>query len=87
MDNNSHDSIRLHVYLARCGVGSRRICETYIADGRVTVNGSTVTTPGTRFRSGDVVCFDGKPVVPVENRYYILLHKPPGYLCSSHDPP
>jgi len=86
MDNNSLDGVRLHVFLAKCGVGSRRTCETYIAEKRVTVNGLPVTTPGTRFHRGDAVCFDGKAVHPVETRHYIMLHKPPGYLCSNSDP-
>lgn len=86
MDTSTFDGVRIHVYLARCGIGSRRACEVYIAENRVTVNGLLVTVPGTKYSSGDVVCFDGREVRPVESDYYIMLHKPPGYLCANQDP-
>lgn len=80
------NSVRLQVYLARCGVASRRACETYIADGRVTVNGNTVTVPGTKVSAGsDIVCMDGVPVYLESRHRYILLNKPAGYVCSLAD--
>ncbi|MBN2050070.1 MAG: rRNA pseudouridine synthase [Spirochaetales bacterium] len=76
---------RLNHYLALCGVGSRRACETYIREGRVTVEGIPLTDPSFRV-TGEVVAFDGKTVSPESTQVYLALHKPPGYLCSSKDP-
>ena len=79
-------ALRLQVYLARCGIGSRRKCEEYIAEGRVAVNGKTVTGQGTKVSPEDTVSFDGSEVRREEVHRYIALHKPPGYLCSNYDP-
>jgi len=55
---------RLHKYLARCGVASRRKCEVLIAQGHVTVNGKVPTEPGTTIDPNyDVVLVDGKTVI------------------------
>lgn len=80
------NSLRLQVYLARCGIGSRRKNEQYIAAGRVTINGRTVTEPGSKVFPGDEVAFDGRPVLPETEARYIALYKPPRYICSNHDP-
>jgi 23S rRNA pseudouridine2605 synthase len=80
------NTVRLQVYLARCGVGSRRGCETYIREGRVTVNGETVRERGHKVRPGDTVTFDGKELRPEQTMRYIALNKPPKYLCSNYDP-
>lgn len=88
MENNlsESDHLRLQVYLARCGVGSRRSCEAHIAEGRVTVNGRTVREQGVKVACTDEVRFDGKPVHPEAELRYIALNKPPKYLCSNSDP-
>ena len=78
--------IRLHVYLAHAGVASRRAAEDLISQGRITVNGRKVSTPGEKVLPGDEVCFDGK-AVRLENSFvYLMLNKPPLYICSSSDP-
>ena len=77
---------RLQVYLAHAGVASRRAAENLIAQGRVTVNGKHIITPGEKVRPGDVVCFDGKEVKPENRMLYLVLNKPPMYICSSYDP-
>ncbi|MDR1306601.1 MAG: rRNA pseudouridine synthase [Treponema sp.] len=80
------EGIRLQVYLARAGIASRRASEALIGEGRVTVNGETVAIPGTKVAPGDRVCLDGKPVLAETKRHYLVLNKPPEYLCSSRDP-
>lgn len=84
--DSTEKGIRLQAYLARCGVASRRASESLISDGRIRVNGSIQTVLGTKVLPGDEVQFDGKPVYPESNLRYIMLHKPPGYICSSYDP-
>ncbi len=88
MQDNSEkpeQSMRLQMYLAHCGVASRRASERIIADGRVTVNGSVVTEMGTKVSAFDAVCVDGKSVCPEEKKRYVLLNKPSGYVCSLAD--
>jgi 23S rRNA pseudouridine2605 synthase len=77
--------LRLHVFLAKAGIASRRASEKLILAGKVTVNGVTVTVLGTRVEAGDVVGCDGKPVAPIERRVYLAVHKPVGHLCTQHD--
>ena len=86
MSLKENTEIRLHVFLAHAGVASRRAAEKLIAEGRVAVNGRTISAPGEKVLPTDEVCFDGKRV-KIENRLeYLVLHKPPLYICSSHDP-
>ncbi len=76
--------MRLQKYMAQCGVASRRKSEGMIADGRVTVNGSVVDTPGVQVAPGDVVLVDGAPIAP-ETKVYLLLNKPRGVVTTSAD--
>ena len=85
-ENASVFPLRLQVYLAHAGVASRRAAEELIRAGRVTVNGQTITELGTKVQSSDTVFLDGKKVLPEKRIHYIALNKPPGFLCSSHDP-
>lgn len=79
------EPVRLQVYLAHSGVASRRGAEELIAQGRVSVNGDTVTTPGTKVRPGhDAVAVDGEPVAQLALTW-LALHKPPGYVTSRAD--
>jgi 23S rRNA pseudouridine2605 synthase len=78
--------VRLQVYLARCGLGSRRGCESLAVSGRVAINGRPVTRAGEKVLPEDVVTMDGRKIVASPRRVYIALHKPPGFLCASRDP-
>ena len=78
---------RIAKYLSACGVASRRNCEQYVVDGRVTVNGEAVTSPAHNVDpEHDQVRFDGKLVTPSpQGKVYLMLNKPAGYTCSAHD--
>ena len=77
---------RLQKYLANQGIGSRRKCEQYILDGRVTVNGVVIVELGTKINpSIDEICFDGKKVNKQDKKVYILLNKPIGYVTTVKD--
>jgi 23S rRNA pseudouridine2605 synthase len=79
-------SIRLQVYLSHAGIASRRAAEEIIAKGRVSVNGVTSTSQGSKVEETDIVLLDGQPV-KLENRsLYLALNKPAGFICSSKDP-
>ena len=77
--------IRLQKYLADCGVASRRKCEQFILDGLVEVNGKVVQELGTKVNERDEVRFKGKVLKPVEDKVYILLNKPIGYVTTAKD--
>jgi 23S rRNA pseudouridine2605 synthase len=76
--------MRLQKYLAQAGVASRRASEQIIRDGRVAVNGATVTEVATNVEPGiDNVTVDGRAVDIATERRTIILHKPRGYVCSA----
>jgi len=79
-------NIRLQVFLSHAGVASRRAAEEIIAQGRVSVNGETITTQGSKVTEGDTVLLDGKPLRLEDRQIYLALNKPPCYICSSSDP-
>lgn len=76
---------RLQKFLAEAGVASRRKCEEYILQGKVEVNGKIVTELGTKVTSNDIVKYNGKIVKPEEEKVYILLNKPIGYVTTAHE--
>lgn len=76
--------MRLNRFLSQCGLGSRRGCEQIILEGRVTINGKTVTELGTQVSAGDEVSVDGRPT-RTESPIVIALNKPKGYICSRAD--
>lgn len=80
--------MRLHVFLARAGVASRRAAERLVAQGRVSVNGSPVRVQGFQIDpSADRVSVDGKPIAPVAQRLrYFIFHKPRGVVTTLRDP-
>jgi pseudouridine synthase len=79
--------MRLQKFLSAAGVCSRRKGETFILDGRVTVNGEQVTVLGTRVDpETDQVLVDGRPAVLKADHVYIALHKPEGYVTSCDHP-
>ncbi|MCL2138330.1 MAG: rRNA pseudouridine synthase [Treponema sp.] len=77
---------RLQVFLAHAGIASRRAAEKIITEGRVSVNNRIVSELGSRVFPGDAVLLDGKKVQKESISAYLILNKPPGYLCSSADP-
>lgn len=78
--------VRLHKYLASCGIASRRHSEQLMAEGRVEVDGVVRREPGTQVDpdTQEIRC-NGKVVKP-SLMAYIALHKPPGHVCTSDDP-
>ena len=81
-------SQKLQKMLAQAGIGSRRLMETWISEGKVTVNGA-VATIGARVTAGDVICI-GKRVIrwPNPDRLprVLLYHKPEGEIVTQDDP-
>lgn len=76
---------RLQKFLANAGIASRRKCEELILDGKVEVNGTIVTELGTKVSEKDIVKYNGKIVKTEEEKIYILLNKPIGYVTTAKD--
>jgi len=87
MEKNKMEEIRLQKYLAEKGIASRRKSEEYILEGLVTVNGKVVTELGTKIDpSKDKVSFNGREInAGQEEKVYILLNKPIGYVTTVKD--
>ena len=82
----SAEGERLQKVLARRGIGSRRACETLIAEGRVRVGGA-VARLGARIDAATaVVEVDGVTVGVRPDLVHYLLNKPAGVVTTAHDP-
>lgn len=80
------EGVRLQKVLANAGVASRRVCEQYIVEGRVRVNGQVVTELGTRIDpASDLVDVDGTAIQLDGTKRYIMLNKPTGVVSSMKD--
>ncbi len=78
---------RLQKVLAAAGLGSRRACEELIASGRVSVNGAIVDRMGLRVDpASDLIEVDGIRIDSQEDKLYLILNKPPGYVTTVSDP-
>ncbi len=80
--------MRLNKFLSVSGIASRRAADALMVQGRVTVNGETITALGTKIEpERDDVRVDGCRVrsAPPERRY-LLLYKPRGVMSTRADP-
>ena len=78
---------RLQKILSRAGIASRRAAEQIMTEGRVSLNGATVTTLGTKADVlRDDIRVDGVRIRPPQASVYLLLNKPKGVVTTRHDP-
>jgi len=91
------EPIRLQKILATAGFGSRRGCEVFITEGRVSVDGAVVVELGAKADvESQSVELDGRKVAGPgklsksmrenDERVYYALNKPKGALCTNDDP-
>jgi len=84
---NAPDKERIAKRIAASGLCSRRDAEWLIGEGRVKLNGKTLTTPATLVGDDDVITVDGKRIsAPSTLPRLWLYHKPKGLLTTHHDP-
>jgi len=79
------ETIRIVKFLSQSGVASCRGAGDLVLAGRVAVNGRVVTEPGTQIFCTDTVTLDGQVLQREDRKYYIMLNKPRGYVCSAED--
>ncbi|OFI07774.1 ribosomal large subunit pseudouridine synthase B [Clostridium acetireducens DSM 10703] len=77
---------RLQKYMARCGVASRRKCEEIILNKKVKVNNEIICELGYKVDPfKDKVYVNNKLIKVEENKLYIMLNKPIGYISTVKD--
>jgi 23S rRNA pseudouridine2605 synthase len=74
-------SMRINKYVASATGLSRRAADKAITEGRVQINGKTVT-PGDTVATSDKVTLDNQPITPAVNTTTLILNKPEGYVVS-----
>lgn len=79
------ETIKLQVVLARAGLGSRRACEKFIEQGRVTVNQKTASIGQRVNPDEDSIAFDGKALANEQDHVYFLINKPAGVVSTAAD--
>ena len=72
--------------IARSGLCSRRDAERWIADRRVAVDGTVLTSPAVIVTAASVVTVDGEPLPSAEAARLFRYHKPAGLLTAARDP-
>jgi 23S rRNA pseudouridine2605 synthase len=77
---------RLQKVLARVGVGSRRVSEDLIAEGKVTVNGEVAVLGRRVDPDRDRIAVNGVPLSVRPGLVYYLLNKPAGVMTTAADP-
>lgn len=80
------DGDRIAKVIARAGLCSRRDAEKMVAEGRVKLDGETVTTPATKVGPDQIVSVDGKPLAEPEAARLWRYHKPAGLVTTHRDP-
>jgi 23S rRNA pseudouridine2605 synthase len=78
---------RIQKIIAAAGLASRRAAEEWITQGRVQLNGQTVTELGTKADPArDHIRVDGKLLQGAQAHRYYILNKPRGYVTTVRDP-
>lgn len=79
-------AMRIAKAIARAGLCSRREAERWIAQGRIAVNGATLTTPAREVTPADLITVDGTPLPVAEPVRLWRYYKPRGLVTTHRDP-
>ena len=81
------EKVRIQKIIADSGMCSRRKAEELISSGKVTVNGRPCKLGDKALPNKDIIAVNGENIsVPKRRRlYYIMLHKPRGYVTTMSD--
>ncbi len=84
---NEENKIRIQKIIADAGIASRRKAEELISGGAVTVNGKKAKLGEKADPYRDKITVAGREIIIRKNtkKYYILLHKPRGYITTMND--
>lgn len=84
-EHTEREGMRINKYISHAGVCSRRDADQLVEEGRVKIDGETVTQHGTRVMEDQTVTVDGEEVYPLEFEY-VLLNKPKDTISTTEDP-
>jgi 23S rRNA pseudouridine2605 synthase len=84
--NHNPPTDRISKVIARSGLCSRREAETYILQGRVSLNGKVLSSPAINVSESDKILVDGEPLPKKEKARVWKYHKPKGLICTQKDP-
>lgn len=76
---------RLQKIIAASGLMSRRAAEELIAAGKVCVNGEVASLGDRADAVRDRITVNGNSLAPAEEKVYIMLNKPRGYVTTMKD--
>lgn len=76
---------RLQKLISAAGMASRRRSDELIKAGRVTVNGVPAALGDSADPDIDIICVDGRLLERHDERTYIMLYKPRGYVTTLND--
>lgn len=80
------EKVRLQKFIAEAGIASRRKAEDLIKQGKIKVNGKVIIELGTKVNpEKDVIEYNGNVIKKEEEKVYILLNKPIGYVTTVKD--
>lgn len=82
----AREAERIAKAMARAGLCSRREAESWIAQGRVAVNGAVISSPALDVTKHDRISVDGRALPTRERTRLFLYNKPPGLVTTSADP-
>ncbi|MBN2644137.1 MAG: rRNA pseudouridine synthase [Desulfuromonadaceae bacterium] len=77
---------RLQKLIAKAGLASRRQAERWIEEGRVRINGRVAQLGDRANPAQDRIEINGRLLAAAEEKYYVLLNKPLGFVTTAHDP-
>lgn len=77
---------RVQKFISSAGVASRRKAEEFIKSGQVIINGKKAKLGDKVDPEKDTVKVYGKVVKPAEEKIYVMMNKPVGYVVSKSDP-
>lgn len=79
------EKLRLQKYLSQCSVASRRKAEELIEQGKVKINGRKAILGDKVDPVRDKVTVFGKPIQHKDEKMYVMLHKPRGFVTTMSD--
>lgn len=85
MSSNVNPGNRIAKILSRRGICSRRDAEKLILQGKVTVNGTLISSPALNLKETDVITVNGKTVGQKQQTRLWRYHKPLDLVTSAKD--
>ena len=77
--------MRINKFLASAGLASRRKCEEFVLQGKVSVNGKVISNLAFDVSENDKVFVDGTRLCLPTKYTYLMMHKPKGFLTTLSD--